>query len=216
MAGTRSMIKWLSGKDPDVWFASTSRLNWDDAFPVLQWIISQPDCDKANAAMIFWLSEPNYQARLLVQGQQPSSEAWQLVDTVLRNWRAGFYRRSELSWPDGTDMPKIDHFVNQLNAVPGGAQALGVPEELLRPFAGRAPRLAPSDLPEENAEVWDLFYRLGTWCGNRPGSEAWLADRDPQVQHAKKRKGEIAMGLFFLGVAAAFGILALVLSQFRP
>jgi hypothetical protein len=209
------MIHWLADKNPDVWFAATQRLNWDNAIPVLEWIVSQPNCDKANAAMIFWLADPVYDSEQLVKGAQPDTETWPLVQTILRNWRTGFYHRRELAWPNGTDMPEIDHYLQRLAAVPGGQTALDLPADLMRPLSGRASRLAPADQPEENPEVWDLFWGLGTWCGPRPHGKEWLAARDDQAMADKKRKSEIPLGMFFIAVAAAFAVLAWYLSRLR-
>lgn len=54
----QAMIDWLADKDPDVWLAITPHLNWDSSFRVLDGIISQPRCDKANAAFVFWPPAP--------------------------------------------------------------------------------------------------------------------------------------------------------------
>ena len=171
------MIAWLAERDPDVWFASTLRLNWDFAMPVLHWIVAQPQCDRANAAMIFWLCDPAYHAGELARGEQPWGEAWPLAQTILENWRAGRYLRSELAWPEGTELPGPAHYLAQLAAVPDWQQVLNLPDDLLHPIAGRAPRLAPADLPEENPEAWDLFAGLGSWCGPRPHSRQWREQR---------------------------------------
>lgn len=210
------MIRWLADQNPDVWFALTPRLNWDDATPVLEWIVCQPNCDKTNAAVIFWLSEPDYHVRQLVDGKAPRSEAWQLCETILRNWNSGFYTRSELAWPDSSVMSGIDHFAARLGAVPGGREALNLPKELTQAFVGRLPRLAPEHDPSENPELWDLFYGLGTWCGHRPQSPEWLAERDVAAGQRKQRKREVAIGMFFLSVAAGFAALALFLNNMRP
>lgn len=90
------MIRWLAEKDPDVWFAITPLLNWDNAVPVLRWIISQPLCDKANAATIFWSASPAFFARRLANGEPTNFEGWELIETILGNWQNDFYQRSLL------------------------------------------------------------------------------------------------------------------------
>ncbi len=210
------LIRWLADKSPDVWFATTRRLNWDNAIPVLQWIVSQPNCDKANAAMIFWLSEPAYYGERLARGEVPRGDGWSLVNAILTNWRSGFYQRAELAWPDRHEGADIAHFLGRLEAVPGAREALQVPPGLLGKLPGREPQVATAHDPEENPELWDLLYGLGTWAGNRPMSEAWQAERKAKAQLAAKRRKEIALGILFLIVAAGFAVLAVVLNSHKP
>ena len=53
------MIAWLKQRGPDDWHFVGSNLNWDTSMEVIQWILDQKDCDKATAAMMFWLSSPD-------------------------------------------------------------------------------------------------------------------------------------------------------------
>ena len=47
-----AMIAWLDRQLPDVWHEVATHLSWDSAVPVLDWIVSQPRCDKATAALM--------------------------------------------------------------------------------------------------------------------------------------------------------------------
>jgi hypothetical protein len=59
----QATIDWLADKDPDVRFEVAPNLNWDSAYRVLDWIVSQPGCDRANAAAVFWGADPLYHLR---------------------------------------------------------------------------------------------------------------------------------------------------------
>jgi hypothetical protein len=174
----RAMISWLKDKDPDVWFAITPMLNWDNAVPVLKWIVSQPHCDRANAAMIFWFAGPGFHAVELAKGEQPQFESWTLIETILRNWKAGLYQRSELAWPDKDGQASLASYERDVSGTPGARQALDIPPDLFGPFRGRRPKVPTSLMPEENQELWDLLNRLGCQARFRPGSELWLAQRE--------------------------------------
>ena len=51
-------IQYLSAMSPDDWHRVADVHNWDDPLDVLYWIVSQPNCDKATARLIFWKGEP--------------------------------------------------------------------------------------------------------------------------------------------------------------
>jgi len=174
----KTLSTWLKQQDPDIWFATTRYLNWDNSFRTLKWIVSQPQCDKANAAEIFWSAGPAYRACQLAKGQQlRPDEGGELIELVLGNWRRGFYQRSELAWPSDGNSASIAYFRRETAAVPGAASALDIPPEMFGRFNGRAPNVPPECTPQENVELWDMLYRQGTWAGPRPGSDEWIAER---------------------------------------
>jgi hypothetical protein len=61
LAGQR-MIGWLGARTPADWHFVASKLNWDCWQDVIDWILGQKSCDKATAAMMFRLSEPQLPA----------------------------------------------------------------------------------------------------------------------------------------------------------
>jgi Domain of unknown function (DUF4274) len=180
----QAMIDWLADKDPDVWFEVTPHLNWDSSDRVLDWIISQPRCDKANAAFVFWAAQPLYYLRRIAAGETSNSEGFVLLDKVLRNWKTSFSTRAELAWPEDRRAAYRD----AVAALLGGNDPLAIPDDLLGPFKGRTPNV-PDDLRvENNVVLYDLFYGLGTDIGWRPGSPQWREARDPKL----RRRAELA------------------------
>jgi Domain of unknown function (DUF4274) len=175
-----SLTTWLKDKDPDVWFVITDYLNWDNSHRVLKWIVKQPQCDKANAAKIFWLADPAFFAREIATGGNGRSwsESWPLVETILTNWRSGFYQRSELVWPDEGGRASISHYLRSVAGTAGADRAIDIPRDLFGPLPGRQPRVPADLMPQENAELWDMLKRQGTFAGSRPGSDEWTAERE--------------------------------------
>lgn len=51
-------IAVLSATSPDDWHLVADIWNWDESLQVLYWIVSQPNCDRATARMLFWKGEP--------------------------------------------------------------------------------------------------------------------------------------------------------------
>jgi len=107
----KTLTTWLKQQDPDIWFATTRYLNWDNSFRTLKWIVSQPQCDKANAAKIFWASGPAYRACEIAKGlKMRPTEGNEIVELILSNWSRGLYQRSELAWPDEDGVASINYY----------------------------------------------------------------------------------------------------------
>ena len=176
-----SLTTWLKDKDPDVWFVITDYLNWDNSKHVVKWIVKQPQCDKANVAKIFWGASPSFHACEIASGKGVpgwATESWSLIEIILDNWRRGFYQRAELAWPDDSGQASIGYYLREVAAVPGAQSALDIPPDLFGPFPGRQPHIPPELTPQENAELWDMLKRQGTFAGSRPGSDQWKAERE--------------------------------------
>ena len=190
----RTLSGWLKEQDPDVWHATIAYLNWDNSVRILKWMVAQPQCDKATAARIFWLASPGFHACEIASGKGVAawSESWPLVETILEKWRSGFYRRAELAWPDDDGRASMDHYRREVAAVPGADRALDIPPDLFGPLPGRAPRVPPEATPQQNAELWDMLKRQGTFAGPRPGSEQWQAERNKAAQSTPGRPGLVA------------------------
>lgn len=184
----RGLTSWLKDKDQDVWYDTANHLNWDNSLHTLKWIVTRPECDKANVANIFWAADPAFFACKIAAGEGvPAwSESWPLVETILQKWRSGFYQQSELAWPDDSGRASLHHYQKAVSQVAGADKALDIPPELFGPFAGRLPHVPPELTPYENAELWDMLSRQGTWCGHRPGSDEWKAAREKPAQAASK------------------------------
>lgn len=50
-------MEFLKQASPDDWHRYAWHHNWDDRLDGLFWIVSQPECDRATAVMIFWKGE---------------------------------------------------------------------------------------------------------------------------------------------------------------
>ena len=159
------MLAWLADKDPDVRHAIAQCLNWDSSVPVLAWITSREDCDAATAASIVWLGEPQYYADARRSGRAlVPSEEWDLLQAVLRRFRAGVYVRSELA-----PFPGLEHLPARYRAWQQDLpDPLDLPDALFEPPRGRPPRLPPDCDPRQSALVWDLLAALGSYMGRRP------------------------------------------------
>lgn len=162
----RAMIAWLDRQLPDVWHEVATHLNWDNAVPVLDWIVSQPRCDRATAALILWRANPLYAMRLLATCTWRGEDSLHVVTKIVRNWKTGFYTRSELAWPEDH---RADYVTARRNY--GGSDPLAMPVDLLSPWKGRQPVIAESVRPENNSELYDLYAALGTDMSRfvRPG-----------------------------------------------
>ena len=195
----QDMIDWLSDKTPDIWFDVTQSLNWDNSERVLDWIVSQPMCDRANAAWVFWRCEPSYYAGN-PERATITSDGFDLMRKILRNWKSGFYRRGELAWKS-----EFDHRRNYFEVVeklPGRADPFDIPRDLFGPIKGRAPVVPRQFSQYHNQELRRLLWHLGTDVGHAPDSpEAKRSERRRQRAAILRYYGDI---FGFWGRAAAW------------
>ena len=96
-------ISWAKRQSPNVWHAATGNLNWDEAMPIIDWIVSQPACDRATAQRIFFLCNPDwwlqYPDRKAVEDWQ--IEGFDLCSALVQRWNSGFYSNTHIqSDPD--------------------------------------------------------------------------------------------------------------------
>jgi Domain of unknown function (DUF4274) len=168
-----AMIDRLTDKDPDVWSEVSRHLNWDNSERVLDWIVSQPQCDKANAAFIFWGANPLWHLPRVGTPEHRDYGGFTLIEKILKNWKAGFYRRAELAWAEDNRAK----YERVLAGIWGKRDPLVIPPELLAPWKGRKPKV-PKALRAENNEVLNrLFYNLGTAITTRHQAKQWRKAR---------------------------------------
>lgn len=79
------VIDWMSNKGAPEWHGVAVNWNWDCGLEPLLWIVNQPDCDKATALTVFWMSEPFYQIDERYR-EYPKDETYTLVHRILDNW----------------------------------------------------------------------------------------------------------------------------------
>jgi hypothetical protein len=169
----QAMIDWLGDKDPDGWFEVSHHLNWDSSERVLDWIVSQPQCDKANAAFIFWGANPLWYLPRIGTPEHRDYGGFALIEKILKNWKAGFYTRAELAWTEDNR----DKYQRVLAGIWGKRDPLAIPPALLAPWTGRKPKV-PKALRAENNQVLNrLFYNLGTAITTRHEAKQWRKAR---------------------------------------
>jgi hypothetical protein len=206
-----AMIAWLRDKSPDVWFHVTEVLNWDSSVRVLDWIVSQPMCDRTNAALIFWNADPSYHMENYAQRGGVNYDGRKLIEKILRNWKTGFYQSGELAW-DG-DFRK--RYRDTLAKLPGQHDPFSIPADLLGPFRGRKPAMPRHLNMYHNAELRRLLWNLGTDIGHDPASpearaietslqrqEIWANAKASLIWNLKMMAVMIPIGAVF--VAGAF------------
>jgi hypothetical protein len=203
---SQEMIAWLRDKSPDVWFHVTEALNWDNAESVIDWIVSQPTCDRANAARIFWGADPLYYVQNYAERGGVNAGGRKLIEKILRNWKTGFYQRAELAW-DG-DWRK--RYRDVLAKLPGEHDPFSIPADLLGPFRGRKPAVPKHLNMYHNAELRKLLWNLGTDIGHAPDSkEARAIETSLQRQEIwANAKASIVWNLKMMAVMIPIGIVA--------
>lgn len=95
----QSLIDWLSRHSPEERHFVANCINWDYAPNVLNWLISQPDCEKATAKLIFYLGSPDYflQYENADAVDKFSLDNFTLLKTIVDRWNSGLYKRENVA-----------------------------------------------------------------------------------------------------------------------
>jgi hypothetical protein len=56
-------LAWLHENGPDEWHRWTLSWNWDHGTELIEWIVSQPNCDKGTALSAYYLAQPDFFTR---------------------------------------------------------------------------------------------------------------------------------------------------------
>jgi len=85
---------------------------WEDGVEVLQWIAESDFCSEATALMIFWLSQPEdyieYSWNAKKFPEYFEVEVFDLIRTIVENFKKGFYKKTDISYDPKEDMPESD------------------------------------------------------------------------------------------------------------
>ena len=141
MASLRNtfLIEWLRQQGPDEWHRTATTWNWDSGNEVLLWIVTQPECDRGTALDVFWKGSP--ECHVLPAGPDNSwsnvggfAEDHKLLSTILRNWKAGFYKTERFA-SEFVDGPLHWYFGTHDDPQLRRVQA-AIPADMARSIAG--------------------------------------------------------------------------------
>ena len=93
-------IQCLKVMSPDDWHIIADDHNWGDALDVLYWIVSQTNCDKATARLLFWKGEPtghDFEDCEEEMGAN-SYSVEPMLNYIVRRFNAGGYQREEIEF----------------------------------------------------------------------------------------------------------------------
>ena len=86
--------------------------NWDSGLEVLQWIAESDLCSEATALMIFWVAQPEeyteYSWNAKKLPNYSDIEIFDLIRTIIENFKKGFYKKTDIAYDPKEDMPESD------------------------------------------------------------------------------------------------------------
>ncbi len=146
-----TLPEWMADKGPSVWHAITLGWNWDNGLDTPHWIISQPHCDGATAAHIF------FHAACISKAQQgsgdsgdlPSHRFQTLCTRILSLWRHRYYTTRNFT-PAFPTKPEANFSKKDLAEASGDGIFWNVPEDMYGPFEGLETR---TDYVFENDQI---------------------------------------------------------------
>ncbi|MBX7494724.1 DUF4274 domain-containing protein [Qipengyuania sp. 6B39] len=119
---TERQIEWLKTASPEDWHrvASSFDTRNDGSMDALHWIISQEECDKATALMVFWKTEPQNILAVMAEGRSPNIQPNRLgtAQLIARRLDEEGYERSNIAFHPGPYVPRdYDEIVGLVGAL---------------------------------------------------------------------------------------------------
>lgn len=93
-------IDFMRQKGPASYHMVARGWNWDNDLEVLEWIVSQEDCDKGTAQIVFELAEPWFYKEDEREADGSFGifqKTYDLILKIARNWERGFYKTWQFS-----------------------------------------------------------------------------------------------------------------------
>jgi hypothetical protein len=155
------LMAWLETATPDQWHQVADGWNWGSGEDPLRWIVSQPDCDKATALLIFWRGEPGYywsgardKAGWKASGKFFPEDLYDMLTGIVARWRAGGFTRSEIDYlSEGGDESDVGSSANH--------PALAISPDMGRDLAGRVVTGCHADGFEEGIPLSIVAATMG-------------------------------------------------------
>ncbi len=121
------IVDWLSRQGPAEWHGFADQHSWSDGCAIHHWIIQQPNCDRATAANVFWLSEPSY----YLDGANDSHPIAQMDMEIIERWKSGLYSTARFDFGGDYMDEHRDNMVNMSRP-----DTHHIPASLAQPITG--------------------------------------------------------------------------------
>lgn len=171
-----AMIDWLAARPPSVWHAfARDYLDLERGAEVAAWIVAQPACDRATAALLLFRLDPAYYLmRQRLEFDDRSADGHPLIAAVLANFARDHYRDSRIEQDFAPFAVAVAAYRREIErfAARRRTPAFVVPAALIGPFAGAAASFPADADPYDDPHLWALIDRLGRAGLNR-ASAAW-------------------------------------------
>ncbi len=148
---TPILLEYLADKDPSIWHQVAWNWNWDGGVEVLKWIISQPQCHKGTALLVYWYGGPRYDSQFASAEEVPTfiRETYDLVREIEEKYLAGFYTSDGIKFDPHAD-EGIDWTAEYADIEP----KVAIPEIMYEPSGGETVK-RESYIEGYPPEVWD-------------------------------------------------------------
>ena len=143
---------WLKEQPQDAWLLFAPHANWDVSESIFERMISDPRCDLAVVAIIFWNLDPSYH----VKGEHPPL-ANSMLAKIISNVETGYYTGSDLYVSRHEFIHDAHAFIRRLHECKD-EQNFNLPRSLCGPFGTRyaaIPDFYGLEVEEELQEIFD-------------------------------------------------------------
>ncbi|MBA3311736.1 MAG: DUF4274 domain-containing protein [Planctomycetaceae bacterium] len=157
--------RWLEQATPEFRHLFVAGWESEAAAVVFDWVIRQPDCEKATALMAYLLSSPVFLAEHGSPEQDDASEQanYSLLTEIEKRYLTGFYQQQSVGFDPSAAFPaKIDLTEGYKDIVP----VQPIPEEMFVPVAGKEliePEGWENGMPADVYRAWTEYIESEGW-----------------------------------------------------
>ncbi|QJB69127.1 DUF4274 domain-containing protein [Parasphingorhabdus halotolerans] len=205
---TALQIDYLKEGSPDDWHLIAADWNWDNRLDVLYWIVTQPECDRATALLVFWKGEPaccDYETEEAKMGDDIYAVA-PMLRYISERFNTTGYTRSEIefnylvakgAYTDSRFAPKDED--NEIGDV---KEIVERQKDLTDPKVKLHPDMKLSNIVGRKVSVYgsqnDFYNKFPLYFdidGSEMGSGAVVTESDFQrpINEARKDDGAVSV-----------------------
>lgn len=136
-------LAWVRTVGPEDWHGIVDGWNCDDGTEELDFIVSQPTCDRATAVLALFMTEASSQVARPSRDEVPSLEyeAYDMAHKIAANLGRGFYASHDFPAEiNSTEITMYFEAVERMRAQGRLDPVWDVPRTSFGPFEGREPR----------------------------------------------------------------------------
>lgn len=131
----KALMEYLKTASPEDWHQVAWSWNYDSGTEPLEWIVSQPNCSKGTALLIYWTAGPRYMYQYANREEvgKYNLDVYDLIKVIEEKYTSGFYQKDDIYFDPKNDYDGRDWTKEYEDEV---EQKQVIPEQMFKPTSG--------------------------------------------------------------------------------